>query len=478
MKKVAVSIFLVIVLISLLCVPAFADSNDWATKPTISHVYELSKEKIGLEWEGKAVLYQIYVDGKVVSTVNLNNAIIELKAGKHQIRVVPISYKSKNADTNFSVNFGLGEFAEAGGSIDLGALGIDPKDLYQGTASDIFKINYSVNPLFSAVPQVVSAYTDFDNQVLLTFTDKYDSDVYSITVKNGKDVNYVDFDTTDPKAAPLITKSNSQVTIKLDSSYLKAQRCMIPELNQKYSFAVKLLRCAENYVDNEKESFTMLESKDSKPFDYTPYAAWKNAPEITYASQTADGQVTLRWEHEDNGLGCNYKILRYDKLIGVKKGETEIGETSEKEFVVKDLMNGKFSYAVVPLYSREQGIASEEIQVEVKNNWVVAPVLDCTLGSNKQVSLKWASPQGVESYHIVVSAGSGSLLRFVNLDYKKYSEFDVQAKPGAMEYMFTYKDNIDPETGVKLKFEIYGIRHTATGSEQKSATTTQTIIVK
>ena len=77
-----------------------------------------------------------------------------------------------------------------------------------------------------------------------------------------------------------------------------------------------------------------------------------------------------------------------------------------------------------------------------------------------------------------VSAGSGSLLRFVNLDYKKYSEFDVQAKPGDMEYTFTYKDNIDPETGVKLKFEIYGIRHTATGSEQKSATTTQTIIVK
>ena len=31
-------------------------------------------------------------------------------------------------------------------------------------------------------------------------------------------------------------------------------------------------------------------------------------------------------------------------------------------------MNGKFSYAVVPLYSREQGIASEEIQVEVKNS--------------------------------------------------------------------------------------------------------------
>ena len=69
------------------------------------------------------------------------------------------------------------------------------------------------------------------------------------------------------------------------------------------------------------------------------------------------------------------------------------------------------------------------------------------------------------------------MLRFVNMDYKKYSEFDVKAKPGNMEYTFTYKDAIDPETGVKLKFEIYGIRHAANGAEQKSATTTETIVL-
>ena len=86
--------------------------------------------------------------------------------------------------------------------------------------------------------------------------------------------------------------------------------------------------------------------------------------------------------------------------------------------------------------------------------------------------------QAVESYHVVVSVGSGSILRFIDMDYNKYSEFDVPAKNGDMEYSFTYKEEIDPNTGIKLKFEIYGIRHAADGTEQKSATTKQTVVVK
>ena len=199
---------------------------------------------------------------------------------------------------------------------------------------------------------------------------------------------------------------------------------------------------------------------------------------ITYASQTADGQITLRWDHDDNGLGCEYKIVKQDILLGVKKGEEEIGRISEKEFSVDDLMNGKYTYAVIPLFSGEEGISSEPVTVEVKNNWVAAPALKCRAENNGAVTLKWTAPEGVESYHITVSVSDGSLLRFVKLDYKKYEEFDVEAEAGEMTYTYTYDQPVDPENGVNLKFEIYGIRHAADGTEQRSASSTQTIMLK
>lgn len=475
MKKIAVLLGLTIALVFLSCGPKSAAVKDWREMPIITHIYELSEGRLSLEWEGNADLYQVYVDGKNVSTVNFSTAIIQLKTGAHQIVVIPVKYESKNTDTDFGLNVGFKGF-EAGVNIDLSALGINPKDLLQGTPSETFKINYTVDPLLSAVPEIVSADTDFDNRVLLTFTDNYDSDVYRVTIKSGKNTNYAEFDTS--SAAALISKTNSRVTITLDQDYLKNHRCFVPELDQEYSFLVKLQRHPDNYVDGQEEGSIVLESKESKAFEYTPFAAWKIAPEITYASQTADGQITLQWAHENNGLGCEYKILRYDKMLGIKTGEKEIGSTTGKEYVIKDLTNGKYTYVIVPLYSREQGLASAEATVEVQNNWVVAPALECELGKDKQVVLKWYSPESIESYHVIVYAGSGSLLRYLNLDYNKYSEFDIKAIPGNMEYVFTYQDSIDPENGVKLKFEIYGIRHTANGEEQKSATTTQTIVLK
>ena len=485
MKKIAVLMVLMIALTVLACSPA-SDAGEepipevikeWNDMPLITHVYEMSKEKIAVEWEGYSDLYQVYVDGKKASTVNFSTAFIDLKAGTHQIIVIPVKYESKDSDTDLGLNVGYGDF-QAGVNIDLGALGIDPKDLLQGTPSKTLTINYTVDPLLSAVPEIVSADTDFYDRVLLTFTDHYDSDVYRITIKSGKNANYVEFDTSSADAAALITKANSLVTIILDQTYLQSHHCFIPELDQEYSFLVMLQRHPDNYLDGQKEKLIVHESKDSKAFAYTPMAAWKIAPEITYASQTADGQVTLRWAHEDNGIGCEYRILRYDKVLGIKTGEKEVGKTFENEYVIKDLLNGNYAYAVVPLYSGEQGLTSEEASVEVQNNWVVAPAIECELGKDKQVILKWSSPESIESYHVVVYVGSGSLLRFVNLDYNKYSEFDVQAKSGDMKYIFTYQDSIDPENGVRLKFEIYGVRHAANGKEQKSATTTQTIVLK
>lgn len=474
MKKTFISLLLVLLFVFSFSPFSFADGGNWNTMPTITHVYEFAKEKIALEWDGNADLYQIYVDGKVVATVNINTAIIDIKSGNHQIIIVPIKYESKNVDTR--IDFSIASLAS--GSIDLGALGIDPKDLVQGNASKTYKLKYAVNPLYNAVPEILGAYTDFDNQVLISFSDKYDADIYRISITSGKDVNYVEFDAANNADLSFISKVNSSVTISLNHEYLKTHGCLIPELDQKYSFSVQLQKHPVNLVDGVKEPESVLESKESKSFTYTPYAAWKNAPDITYASQTADGQITLRWDHDDNNLGCEYKIVRYDKILGVKKGETELGRTDKCEFTVKDLMNGKYIFAVIPVYSREDGLASEEVEVELKNNWVIAPALDCTPGDKGQVTLKWACAPGVESYHVLVSAGSGSLLRLVNLDFNKYAEFDVPAKAGDMEYVFTYKDPIDPENGVKLKFEIYGVRYAANGEEQKSATTKQIVVAK
>lgn len=141
-------------------------------------------------------------------------------------------------------------------------------------------------------------------------------------------------------------------------------------------------------------------------------------------------------------------------------------------------MNGKYTFVIVPVHGNDTGTASAESAVEVKNSWVAAPSLACELVNGNQIKLKWTSPQEIERYHIAVSAGSGSVLRFVNLDYKPYKEFDVDAKPGVMEYTFQYDQKIDPENGTKLKIEIYGLRHATSGAEQKSSASAQTILLK
>ena len=62
----------------------------------------------------------------------------------------------------------------------------------------------------------------------------------------------------------------------------------------------------------------------------------------------------------------------------------------------------------------------------------------------------------------------------MDLDFK----FDVEAQEGEMEYIFNYDEELDPENGIKFKFEIYGIRHTSSGGEQKSAVSSKTITLK
>lgn len=475
MKRIVLTLSIFLLFFFSFRTVSFADNDDWKTQPIITSVFESDDGQITLEWEGNADIYQLYVDGKIGVTTTLSTTSLNLKNGSHRISVVPIQYESKNADTRIEIGFNALNNIGIEGVIDLGSLGIDPKDLFQGTPSKTLTYNQRNNPFFKARAEIKGAATDFKDHVHLSFSDKYESDIYRIAVVNGKDITYVDYDTLSKGTEKYIKKTNSTVTVELVPEVLKKQGCMIPELDEKYSFKVILLKHPVNQITGEKVVSSVLSSDEGKSFSYIPTAAWKNPPTITYASQTADGQITLRWQHEDNGLGCKYEVLILDKVLNVKKGERIIGTTSSVEYVVKDLMNGKHSFAIRPILSSENGIASDTVTIDVKNNWVTAPSLTCSFGTDNKVNLKWDAAEGVESYHFTVYSGSGSVLRYINLDFNKYKEFDVTANSPQMQYTFSYGDDAVTDSGVKLKFEVFGIRHAENGSIQQSATSSQII---
>lgn len=455
----------------------FAEATDeWQTAPVITQAYEISSGNVYLEWVGYAPVYQVHMDGESAASVIVNHAVIPVKAGTHSFVVYPIS-ESKSADTKLEVGLNA---SVIGGSIglDLAALGLDPKKLVAGNPSLPVNIDYMDAAIFNATPEQLCAVTDAQNRVQLSFTDRFHADEYLVSVKIGKDVNRVKFvkGTTDGEA--LIQQDKSIVTLTLDPDFLEKQDCMIPELDSPYSFTVQLRKYAENMLNGEKVPTVVHQSRESSQYSYVPTAAWKTAPAITYASQTADGQMTLRWDHEDYDLGCEYAVVKIEKMLGIKTGEKELGTTRDNTYVVNDLMNGACTLCVVPVLAGEKGAASAEVSLNIQNDWVVAPALTCEAQGDNTVRLVWNASEGVESYHITVSRGdSESLLRFINMDYSQYAEYDVTATPGEMEYVFPYDEAINPETGVKLRFEIYGVRHTTSGEEQKTASSSQTLTV-
>ena len=139
-------------------------------------------------------------------------------------------------------------------------------------------------------------------------------------------------------------------------------------------------------------------------------------------------------------------------------------------------MNGTHTFLVIPVNNGIEGQPSEEVTEEVKNDWVTAPSLAYEI-SGEQVRLNWPSAEGVNNYHITIYVGNGSLLRFVNLDYKKYSEIDIPAEANSTEYTFDVSEAAG-DAGIRLKFEVYGVRYTANGSPQQSAVSTQTVIIQ
>jgi len=468
-------IWVLFILLALVPTALCEESDQWRTAPVITTAYELSSGQLYLEWEGYAPVYQVYMDGKSVANVIVSNAVLPIKAGTHTISVYPIN-EAKSADTKVEIGIEGNNIIGGNLNLDLAALGLDPKNLTAGTPSASLSVDYIADPIFSSAPDELAAITDFEDRVLLSFSDRQHADEYLVTIKIGSDVNYVTFSAADSE---LVSKTNTAVVLTLDQEYLQNQECLIPELDEKYTFSVQLRKYADNMLTGESVKSVIHTSKESRSLSYVPTAAWKTAPEITYASQTADGQITLQWTHDDNGLGCEYAVMKINKTMGIKTGEAEIAATADKSFIINDLMNGSHSYAIVPLLNGEKGAASAEAAIDLRNDWVVAPALTCEQTDSGAVRLTWEAAEGIESYHISAYKGDNhSFLRFVNLDYSLYAEFDIPAAPGSMNFDFAYDGEIDPAVGERFKFEICGVRHTAENEEQKSAVSVQSIVIR
>ena len=468
--------FLVLLFVCLFVVAAAEDDMAWANAPVITKAYEISSGKLYIEWEGSAPVFQVYKDGQSVASVIVNNAVIPIEKGTHSISIYPIN-EVKSADTSFKVGV---DIAGYGGEIglDLGALGLDPKKLAAGNPSETLSIDYIPDAIFDAQPEIKSAITDFNDHVVLSFTDRYNADEYLVTIKVGKDVSYVKFNKTDEAANTLMELGNGSVTLILDPAYLSSQGSWAPELDQDYKFAVQLRKYADNVLNGENITSVIHESKTSGEFSYKPIAAWKTAPVVTYASQTADGQISIEWTHDDNGLGCEYAVMKITRVLGIQTAEEELVVTTGRNCVLNDLMNGDYSIAIVPRLNGDRGSASADANVKIQNDWVVAPKLVCQQEGGT-VKLNWTAAEGVETYHITVYKGdNASLLRCVNLDFQEYAQYDVTADAGDMSFTFEYNGTIDQENGERLKFDIYGIRHAANGDEQRTTVTSQMVILR
>ena len=477
MKKI---FFLILscILVCLSCANAEQmEISDWDTAPVFKKAYEQSFGKIYIEWDGNAPLYQIFVDGGKVADVMINHHIINVGKGTHSVVVYPIN-EIRGADTKLDLNVNT-EKVGGGISLDLAALGIDPKRLTAGYPSEKLTFDYKPAQIMNGTPDNLSATTDPQNRVVLSFADQYVADEYLLTIRHRNDVNYLTYRVNGEKEKGLITKNNTMVSLILDPDFLRGQECLVPELNEEYGFTVQLRKHSRDIINGTKEESVINESKVSGELKYKVTAAWKTAPVITFASQTADGEITIQWEHEDYGAGCEYEIKNIQKVFGVMTGEEDWGQTSAHFYSRTDINNGTYCLNIVPVLNGEKGSYSADANVEVKNEWVVAPELKCEQTGNKEVKLTWNAPANIERYHITVYTGdNNSLLRFVDMDYSKYAEFDVDAVEGNMEYIYTYDKDIDPVNGIKMKYEIYGIRHTGSGAEQKSAVSASTIVVK
>ena len=467
--------WLLLCLLTLLLMTACSkeeEDTSWKTKPVFTEVYEVGENTLQLKWTGDSNTYKLFVDGKHLHLISGGNQfrLEKLSSGAHSISLIPVKYVSATENSAFS--FDIPFLGEA--NWDWKAIGIDPKKIFDGEQSDLLEFNYTPSTLGKARPEIKTIETDFNDNVVISFKDPYAADGYRIFISHGKaGERHYDFDTHSEETSRYISKTNGTVSITLDKEYLD----IAPELNEEYGFSVQLIQYPKNLITGEIVASSPQHSEISKKVDYTPEARWKIAPIITYHAQTDDGEITLRWEHDDNGLRCTYKVLRLVKYFGVKKEWEEIGQTDEHELVVGNLKKGKHNFVIVPTLSGEDGHASEEISEDIKD-LLMPPLLTCSADGDNTVKLRWKADDNVQAYHITVYAGSSSVLQVLKRDYKMLTDFDVPVAEGEMEYYYQYDGTEDSENGVKLKFEIYGVSVASDGAQKRSATSSQTIVLR
>lgn len=467
MKKLLI---LVLLLLSVLGV-GLAET-DWKTAPEIVEAYEVERNVVYLEWTGNAQIYRIDLDGKQAAMVNGTNSQIPVKGqGRHHVTIYPANVvRNDEINTDMKLDFNLGRIGGLGINLDLASLGIDPKKVEVGTASKMLDFELTSSELDEQMITDLTAQTDEENRAVLLFTDYKNADEYILNIRMKESTSEVVYSTRGD-GAKWISREGTTVRIVLDPEYLIQNSSMVPRLEDTYTFCLQLRKQSVSFVTNEPVSGLYALSKKSNECKYTLKPLWKTAPVLTYASQTADGQVELTWAHEDYHTGCEYGIYLVEKALGIKTGEKLIGTTDVHSFVIHDLMNGKYTYVVVPILENNKGDTSAEVTVEVRNDWVSAPLLQLETLPSREIRVTWQAGQNIDAYLITVYEGDAkSLLKYANMDFVKKQETELTSTGDTMEFLYACPENV-----TRLKFEVVGTRHAADGSVQKSAVSTEIV---
>lgn len=472
MKKFLPLCLLLLCLIVFL--PAAAEQETFESPvevPVILKAYEAEPGQIYLEWSGSSSYYEVHVDGKNIKTVKATHHTFPLKSGTHEIQIFPVIRRESGHDTNVNLDVaGL-----VGFNVDLAMFGLTADDLTLGPASASVMLDYLPDTIFTSAAAHLSAKTDYTGCVVLSFEAPLPADEYQVKIQQGKDISYIRFSVDSADTASLITQSQSSVSIRLDPAFLKSGRCMVPEIGTKYKFSVLLRRYAENYLSGGVLPSVIHESKESKALSYKPVESWKQAPVITYASQTADGKITLRWEHDSCGADCSYVIYRVKKLGGlISQGKEKLARTKNHAYVLTDLEEGRYYIRVVPEYGGLEGEASKDANLLISNQWQNAPEIISRQTTPTDVLLSWICPEGIDRYHLTVQIPRHSLAGFINLSYETFFETDIDAVPGPMEYTYTYNNPYDKSKSPTLRIQLYGIR--LTGEEEQYTDTAQSTV--
>ena len=448
---------------------------DWTETPVLMSAHETGKDQFTITWTGKAPVYVIRVDGSEKMVVADTKATFKLENGLHTIQVVPINRETKRDDIpnisgpikiKTSVNFNLGVY------------NMDKEHLVAGQFSEELKVEYIAETIYDKLPSNLKAAIDLNGAVHLSFSDLISADEYVVTYKSGNEEHSIKYSKESESSAEWLTEDADSIQIVLDSGFMQKNGAPVIQPDKDYTFSVLPLKKPLDYIAMKKDDQALLASKNaSVNLKTTP--VWKEAPIITYAEQTADGEITVRWNHPASMLGCQYVVSLRNKAVFITTGESELIRGEGTEAVIKNLQNGNYTLVVTPENDSIKGTSSAEITVSVNNNWSQAPEVVLTQVDSRTAKVEITHIYGVQSYNIKVSCGNNaSLLRFVDLDYSLYDEYSIEATSPVTEFVSKYEKESKPEDEIKVKFEIFGIHNSEDGVVQNSATKTAQITLR